>query len=65
MLEGFAKGLTKGLSKEGKKIVNTPTPIDEVDDVLTKLNEDDRKIFEENIKKEAQKAMKKMLPLFK
>ncbi len=59
------KGLTKGLSKEGKKIVNTPTPIEEKDDLLNKLNEDDRKLFEENVKKEAQKAMKKLLSSLK
>ena len=59
------KNIDKGLSKEGKKVVNTPRPYEDTTDIRNSLNENDRKIFEENVKKEAQKEMKKILSSFK
>ena len=59
------KNIDKGLSKEGKKIVNTPKPVEDTTDIRDLLNENDRKIFEENVKKKAQKEMKKILSSLK
>ena len=59
------KNIDKGLSQEGKKIVNTPKPYEDTTDIRNLLDENDRKIFEENVKNEAQKEMKKILSSLK
>jgi hypothetical protein len=59
------KNIDKGLSKEGKKIVNKPRPFDDTTDIRDLLNENDKIIFEENVRKEAQKEMKKILSSLK
>jgi hypothetical protein len=55
--------ISRGLSKEGKKLVNTST--EDIDIIKNKLGEEDLKKLEENVKKYAMKQEKQILSMMK
>jgi len=55
--------LTRGLSKEGKKLVNTST--EEIDVIKNKLSQEDLIKLEENVKKYAMKQEKQFISTMK
>ena len=55
--------ITRGLSKEGKQLVNTST--EDIDIIKNKLGEEDLKKLEENVKKYAMKQEKQILSMMK
>jgi len=55
--------ITRGLSKEGKKLVNTST--EDINIIKNKLGEKDLKKLENNVKTQAKKQEKQILSMMK